>query len=525
MSTEVDEIRNVVLLFSNPSWINSGTIPSTVIRNITALSSQIAYSDHIRENVTILAAKSTSSVNGLLYVPDLPAGDPCVKQTEPFVPNAAVRRANLPPTNYNLVALAPWVNSACSKKYMTSANTDPIRAFIFYRPGNSSAEPPPPSSPAWDLNGSTRWKAQSSYPVFAVSGVVGQEMMRQLGLYSGNVTEVPFGQNISDAYDPDPDDYIRIWTDISLSTPSALFGIWVYFLIVIAVLLTIISATSLLMHLAQSRRRASLRRRVISGEVDLEAMGIKRLTVPMAEIQKFPLYTYHYEPPATSPPLSPHSPASPRSFHDAASNQISSDDVGTANTTQNALGARHTPSVATDYQPVCSICLEPFENRLTVIREIRCGHIFHPECIDEFLSENSSLCPLCKANMLPPGYCPRVTNAMVRREQAVRRLRHNGIFEEAHVMSGRQRRSSILAAKVSRRHAKPQQSSIPMDSKSPPPPIDIAEAAEQARKPNQSPVAWLRARMRELAGSVPDEENDFRMSKWQRMRVKVFPGF
>jgi hypothetical protein len=75
-------------------------------------------------------------------------------------------------------------------------------------------------------------------------------------------------------------------------------------------------------------------------------------------------------------------------------------------------------------QPTCPICLDDYESGVTEIRELSCGHIFHPECIDTFLRSSSSLCPLCKKSALPPGYCPaKITNAMVRRERNLRRLR------------------------------------------------------------------------------------------------------
>ena len=102
----------------------------------------IAYSSHIEDNMTVVAAKNPTDVSGLLYVPDLPSGDECVAQVADLVPRHAVRRANLPPTNYNLIGLAPWLSPACSQKYIASASTDPIRAFIFYQANNSTGEPP-----------------------------------------------------------------------------------------------------------------------------------------------------------------------------------------------------------------------------------------------------------------------------------------------------------------------------------------------------------------------------------------------
>ncbi len=137
--------------------------------------------------------------------------------------------------------------------------------------------------------------------------------MQQLSLYSGNLSDVPFGQNITNMYNPDPADYVRIWTELSVSTPSGLPNMWVFILAIVGVLLLVITSTCFFMHFTWRRRRISLRRRVRNGDVNLEAMGIKRLTVPLSHVEKFPLFTYHYEPAAaTSPPTSPTTSPRPR---------------------------------------------------------------------------------------------------------------------------------------------------------------------------------------------------------------------
>ena len=480
----------------------------------------MAYSARFAGNTTVLstryAATSNGVISGLLYVPDLPYGDPCIHETAPHVPLSVVRQANLPPTNFHLIAIAPWVSGRCADAYMASASTAPVRGFLFYMPGNASAPPPPADSSDWYIDDSADWMAKTNYPVYALSGMVGEVMMQHLSLYSGNMTEVPFGRNITDRFLTDTGDYLRIWTELDISSAPMAFSTWVYVLIIIGVLLTVVATTSLLMHLAQGRRRLSLRRRVIAGEVNLEAMGIKHLTVPIQHIQGFPLFTYHYEPETTSPPLSPRSVKATRT--QTRSRSIDQTESVTAvarsaTVSELGLGSQFAASTAaTDYQPACEICLDPFENRVTVIRELPCGHIFHPECIDEFLHEISSLCPICKTSMLPKGYCPKVTNAMVRRERAVRRLRGRVDEQDDDDGPGRgQTQGWWVAAKgrlFGANAASVSSTSTELQETRPNPkkrPPQLERLQVQPRDDSQAaPTAVTRERMRELAGFEPD---------------------
>ncbi|OIW13557.1 hypothetical protein TanjilG_29298 [Lupinus angustifolius] len=51
----------------------------------------------------------------------------------------------------------------------------------------------------------------------------------------------------------------------------------------------------------------------------------------------------------------------------------------------------------------CAICLCEFEDSDTLRLIPKCDHVFHPECIDEWLSSHST-CPVCRANLIPqPG--------------------------------------------------------------------------------------------------------------------------
>lgn len=415
-------------------------------------------------------------------MPDLKPGNPCQNVVDTIVPSNATRQNNLPPSNYNTIALAPWLGKECSAAYLDAAHYDPIRAFIFYLPDGSEAPPPPADDDVWQLDGSGSWKDQHKYPVYVVPGAEGARMMHQLSLYSGDMSQVPFGSNISDIYRLDPHDYVRVWTTLRVASPSNFPTYWALILAILGVLLLVIGVTSGIMHYIQSRRRNMLRRRVMNGEVDLEALGIKRLTVPMEHIKKFPLFTYSYDaPPAYTAPES----TSPIE-------QVTS---GTGASAVPKLDTR------TDYQPVCHICLDDFESRVTVIREIRCGHIFHPECIDEFLAEMSSLCPICRKSMLPEGHCPKITNSMVRREIATQRLRPRRPSSPKTTAS--RWRSSSGGSTTQKTHAT--HTSLGQQVS----PIELPERVKLANSaPVRPEVDTHRQRMEELAVPVDESSSD-----------------
>ncbi|KAK7269303.1 hypothetical protein RIF29_22026 [Crotalaria pallida] len=51
----------------------------------------------------------------------------------------------------------------------------------------------------------------------------------------------------------------------------------------------------------------------------------------------------------------------------------------------------------------CAVCLNEFEDDETLRLIPKCDHVFHPECIDEWLSSHTT-CPVCRANLAPqPG--------------------------------------------------------------------------------------------------------------------------
>lgn len=475
---------------------------------INVVQSDIAYSADIQQNITILTSKYANTDNGviqgLLYVPDIDDTNPCKKLESQFIPTTAVRQSDLPPSDYNLIALVPWYSPNCTRAYLEAATVDPIRGFITYIPDNGTKKPPGVNDEIWNLHDHGAWQSSSKFPVYAVSGAVGASMMQELGLYSGNVSSVPYGENITKLYSPSADDYVRIWTEIHVSTPNSLPTIWVFILVCIGVLLAFVALVSALMHYIQRRRRTALQRRVMSGEVNLEAMNIKRVPVPIEHVEKFPLFTYNYDPTLSSSPPSPISPRLPPYTHarDASSASaglitksaptVSEKGLISPTTAKSTVTGVTNNSTSTDYQPRCTICLDEFETRVTIIRELPCGHIYHPECIDEYLSENSCLCPQCKASMLPRGYCPTITNAMVRRERALRRLRGQIVVEDGPREGG----ANGWRMNITRKLFRPSNNASNALQRVP---------TAQTRSPN----AETRTRMRSLAGLDMDDNQSW----------------
>lgn len=453
-----------------------------------SLQKQIAYSESITENITTLStnyAPSDGTIQGLLYVPDIDPDDSCSQRASAYIPKNATRQSNLPPTTYNLVALAPWIDANCTKALLASTSADQLRAFLFYLPNNDSSQAPDSGDSTWSLDSddsSNSWMSKYHYPIYVIPGSSGMEMMHELSLYSGNLTQVPYGANISAIYHPDSADYVRIWTELRVAYDSPTLPIWAWILIIVGVFFFITGSTSLFMHCVQSRRRTSLRRRVKRGEIDLEGLGIKRITVPSEHILDFPLFTYNYDPP--HPPASLQSPTSPYPADLPAPHGASA--------SKNTQAVRVIPPP--EYQPSCHICVEYYESKVTIIRELSCGHIFHPECIDEFLNEISSLCPICKKSMLPKGYSPKITAGMVRRERATRRLRPRIIIrtdaEEAWP------RGRLWGSTV-KRYLR----SLPSSPTQPS--YTAIELSERQKDPETT-----RQRMRELAGPVDDRSDD-----------------
>ncbi|QDS71049.1 hypothetical protein FKW77_008516 [Venturia effusa] len=487
----------------------------------------LSYTFEEKNKIRTLSATSSTAgndIDGLLYVPII--DNPNCNISTTLVPRNVTKAGDLPgQSSISLIAIAPWISAECTLAYLAAVQRDAIRSFLFFVPNGGTAQPPVPNDPQWTLNDGGRWKRTNKFPVYAIPGATGAAIMQQLSQYSGNVTTAPNGHELANEYAPS--DYIRLAAEVNLVGAANLPSLWVFLLIVLAILIFIIGSTSFTMHWLQRRRRERLRRRVAVGEVDLEALGIKRLTVPQEVLDKLPTYVYtsgrdekqvevgilETTGPSTYPPPRPHS-------------SDTYTDTATTITTQTHKGQLYA-------QPTCAICLDDYTPCKTIVRELPCRHIFHPECIDSFLRENSSLCPLCKKTTLPKGYCPAlITNAMVRRERMVRRIRERLPAEDAEssfepmerrVMSVPRVRDALRSATAGGRRvfSAPTQSSSAYTSAG-------SGLGVEMRATPEDRTEWARQRALAMLGprrvTIDPEVEATRRPRWRKVVGRIWPG-
>lgn len=306
--------------------------------------------------------------------------------------------------------------------------------------------------------------------------MLGTFLLNELALYSGNMSEVPFGSELERLYDSH--DSVKLYTRMDVNTTTGIPSLWVFLIIVLAILLAFVLMTSVVMHFIQRRQRRNLQRRVANGEVDLETLGIKRLQVPQELLNKMPQYTYTSKP--EPEPENGNAREVDKVQEQEADDAVipAAEKVAESHTKdlESAIGPAVPAHQIAFSQSTCPICLDDFVNEETTVRELPCNHIFHPECIDPFLRDNSSQCPLCKKSSLPPGYCPvEVTNLMVRRERLMRRMQRQG--GGAHVSSHTSHASRLPGPFLAIRSRGIRGISIP----SPAPRIDIHIPEDQVR--------------------------------------------
>lgn len=480
------------------------------------------------------AASTGLDRQGLLYVPVLNKTDPCVNTTG--VPLNATRLASFPSTDLNFIALAPWVSANCTRSYLAAAQADQVAAFLFYLPNvdlhnQTAAAPPPPDSSSWRLDDNDSWKSQNQFPVYAINANIGDLVMTQLSYYSGNMTDAPYGGELTKLYDPR--NYVRLYCDVDTGpSGSELPSLWVFLLVVLGMLLAVIGVSSASMHLLQRRRRNHLRQLIVSGQVDLEALGVRKLKVPQDVLDKLPMFIYvASDESKQNSDRGKSTTDEDRSSHNKELSTIP--DLGTPTPGVTSLPHR---SISI-HQPSCSICLDDFISHETIVRSLPCGHIYHPACIDIVLREHSSLCPICKRPVLPPGFCPtEVTNAMVRRERALRRAPTMVVTPFAASRLGdfpahpRERPINDFNTTFSRRFRRPQRAGATSRQNRPverPVSVELVsnpqvphEGSQSMRPPGISRQEWAQRRANILYGNAGNNRDEVTAQEADRPRCK-----
>ncbi|KAF8038742.1 hypothetical protein BT93_B1327 [Corymbia citriodora subsp. variegata] len=65
----------------------------------------------------------------------------------------------------------------------------------------------------------------------------------------------------------------------------------------------------------------------------------------------------------------------------------------------------------------CAVCLNEFEDDETLRLIPKCDHVFHPECVDAWLTSHVT-CPVCRSNLVPqPGEAPFELPELTRRSE------------------------------------------------------------------------------------------------------------
>lgn len=390
------------------------TLPYIDRFTVTYPPAALSYTQNVQDAQSLVNSPNLSpSYAGLLYFPANPrnCSDPAFPGNG--IPANGITLDDLP-LGFNLIALIPI--TACTSDYLLQAKRDQAEAAVLYNYTSMS------NTPSSSL---TNTFSVFSNPIYGVTSDDVAPLLANMVDYSGNMSSVPFGSNLTAVYDPT--DYVRLTLTINTGQGSSLPGLWLFLLVILAALGLIIASTSVSMHISQYRARRDLRRRIAAGEIDLESLGIKRLTVPKEMIDAMPIKIYG----AADLHSTTRHPYSPRPSADADSRQSTVTTPVSDYATKKEAATNTNVGVSPDAvypaeSACCAICLDDYVVNTTPVRHLPCNHIFHPHCIDPFLQTRSSLCPLCKRSVLPKGFIPptlQLTNATVARERRIRLMR------------------------------------------------------------------------------------------------------
>ncbi|PYH44330.1 RING-H2 finger protein [Aspergillus saccharolyticus JOP 1030-1] len=404
------------VFFANPGQASNAT-PS--VNDSAAFSLKL---DHTVQTLSSKGAPSKGPIEGFLFVPSLDAADPCNNATAKYVPANVTRLDEITALGNRKIGLAPWISVDCTQAFLSASREAGTDALVFYQPHSDDSEPPPPSDQVWSLGDGDDWKGTNKYPVYAIPGPAGVTLMEKLSLY-GTVND-PAGGFQSD---------YQLVSVIDIENSSQTMpSLWGFILAILGTILVLSVILLLFYQLVQRRHRQTLQRRLENGDIDPEQVAMHQLRVPQDYLNSMPIYVYRIEG-ADNHEIQEH-PASHahsatmgsaetivvKAEHPDTPPQYSSEtiiikpeparvkqeDRASIHSTRDSgfsgrMSGRWRENRLSRSQTTCAICLDDYVPGETTVRELPCGHIFHPECIDIALTQSSSLCPLCKTSVLP----------------------------------------------------------------------------------------------------------------------------
>lgn len=404
--------------------------------------------DRTVQTLSTNGVPDSRQISGLLFVPTLAAEDPCNDLAAEFVPRNVTRHEDISNFQYPSIGIAPWISVACTNSFLAASREAESDALVFFQPHkNESGIPPPATDPCWNLDDSDQWKKDNDYPIYAIPGPAAATLMRELAWFSNGRTNRSDDGNYTSFQKRDSN--VRLFTMIangkpfqypgSIPTQSLTFratetqtdsslSLWSFAVIILGSILGL-SVIMYIIYLTLKRKRllqeAALAAR---GQHDIEALQMhptNPVLVPHEVVEQLPLYTY----------AGPRSSSTASLVKDEIETSVAEIDPSSQfpeppttkeaqeahgeppQDTQRVVGIRRpTPAVinpgsgvvvasANPYrlshtQTTCAICFEPFIIGSTRVRELPCGHIFDPGCIDPWLLTRNSECPLCKMSVL-----------------------------------------------------------------------------------------------------------------------------
>ncbi|CAP93587.1 hypothetical protein NUH16_004376 [Penicillium rubens] len=431
MASRSDSVNKVATL-----WAGSGQASNAT----SSVAENVAYRFVLDRKVQTISSNGMPDdglVSGLLFVPTLEPHDPCYDITASSVPPNVTRYEDVSDFGYSLVGLAPWVTAECSLSFLSAAQKVGTHAMIFFQPSDNETDIPPDSNDSrWATNDGDKWRMDNNYPVYAISGPAGATLINDLSWYSNKTPDSNRDEWTEDFALQTETNRLFARIETGKETEGASPSIWSFVLAIAGTVLILSIILMIIYRLVLRKRRVQLQRRVNAGQVDIEALALNQMTVPQEVVNKMPLYTYLEINPPAEPTLPQDNTSANPIDHDSGDkanslppneNNHTQDEAGIQKPEAAMIKPGQNESRRSKYrlshtQTTCAICLDDFVVGSSTVRELPCGHIFDPECIDPFLTRNCCLCPLCKKSVLPAGsYYISVTNEMVNREHHSRR--------------------------------------------------------------------------------------------------------